>query len=260
MSVMDKIFGLVKPAAPNQTPAQTQLQQNQAAVQNNLQAPPNTNTAQSAQTASNGLIPEGSGEKPPESPVAKFETLWEPPKPVEGENKNNQQTRQQITAEQMLEAAGKVDFTKVLDQETLQKISAGGQDAVNAMVQALNKTAQNVFAQSTLVTQKLIERENAKTREEFNAQLPSLVKKQSLSARLVAENPAFAHPAVAPMITALQSQLQEKYPKATEAELQTLAKEYLTGVAGIVAPSQKQTDGKAKDAPDAVDWDQYLLN
>jgi hypothetical protein len=248
---MQKIFGAFSP--PSAPQSSTQQVQNQGAQTNNLQQPPSQGTKETQQTAPNGLIPDNTDA----SPVAKFNTLWEPPKPEVGNNL--QQKSDRMTAEQMMEAAQKVDFTKVLDQETLAKITAGGEGAVQALVDSLNKTAQNVFAQSTIVTQTLVDRASAKTRDELSAQIPSLVKRQNFSQQLLADNPAFAHPAVAPMITALQSQLQEKYPKATQAELKQLASEYLTGVAEIVTPKQKtNASNQSMDPSDAVDWEKYL--
>lgn len=244
MSLMERIFGN-KPApqqqgsAPTNNPAQN--------------PPPQQQPQQSAQTAPNGVVPAGS-EKAPEggSPTDKFADLWEPVK--QDESKKGQEP-EGLTPEKMLEAAGKVDFKRVLDQESLAKIKAGGDDAVQALAELLNKTAQTVYGQSTVVAHKLIEAEVNKARKEFAEQIPGLVKKQNMRESFLTENPAFKKPSVAPVVEAIQSQLAQKYPKATTAELNAMAKDYLQAAALDFSPAAPKDSTPAKGE---VDWDAYV--
>lgn len=245
MSFMDRIFGAAK-----------QPQQPQPGVTNNLQNNPAPTPPQSSpQTAPNGAVPAGS-QTPPEnkSPEDKFAKLWETPatdpnapKPDDSQN--------QLTPEKMLEAAGKVDFKRVLDQDSLKKIAAGGDEAMAALAELLNKTAQTVYGQSTVVAQKLIESQVSKAREEFTAQLPSLVKKQTMQESLLTENPAFKKPSVAPVVTAIQNQLAAKYPNATASELNAMAKDYLKAAAEDFNPTPKKEPTAAERG---TDWDKWV--
>jgi hypothetical protein len=263
MSLMDKIFGNVRAAT-----APTQLQQSQPQQQQQPTNNPNQNqsiqTQQSPNTAPNGVIPQD-GNKPPEgtaekkedqSPVAKFNDLWEPPKTEDGTPPSTG-----FDSQKWMEAAGKIDFTKVVSQEDLSKISAGGQDAVAAFANALNKTAQTVFGQATIVSQKMIDKRIEEAREEFSSQIPSLVRKQSMQDGLLGKNPAFANPAIRPLIEAVQAQIAERYPKATSGELEQMAQDYLAGAAQIISPpkqKQAQSDSKNRGAKDDEDWEAYL--
>lgn len=249
MSVMEKIFGVFK-AAPAPQAGQMPIQQS-----GNINSPPNTVPAQSAQTAPNGVVPEEK-EKPAESPVAKFNELWQPPKPDES---NPNPEISEFTPQKLMEAAGKVDFAKLVSQEDLQKISAGGPEAIAALMSALNKTSQTVFGQSAILSQKMMDKRIADARDEFAAQLPKLVRKQSSTEALMAKNAAFADPAVAPVVQAVQAQLAEKYPKATSAELQAMAEEYLLGVSGMINPGKKSESKEKPDTgSDGTDWEDYL--
>lgn len=244
MSVFDRIFG----AKPQQQPAATSITNN---LQNN---PPPPTPHSSDKTAPNGAVPP-EGNKPGEgSPEDKFAKLWETPAtdPNTDPSKSNEN---QLTPEKMLEAAGKVDFTRVLDQESLRKISAGGEEAVAALATLLNKTAQTVYGQSTVVAQKLIEQQVSKARDEFTAQLPTLVKKQTMQESLLTENPAFKKPSVAPVVTAIQNQLASKYPNATAAELNAMAKEYLKAAAEDFNPTPKKEPTAAERG---TDWDKWV--
>ena len=246
MSFMDKIFGARTQNVPVPQPG----------VTNNLQNNPAPTPPQSSpQTAPNGAVPAGAN-NPPEgqSPEDKFAKLWETPAtdPGSDPSKSNEN---QLTPEKMLEAAGKVDFKRVLDQDSLRKIAAGGDEAMTALAELLNKTAQTVYGQSTVVAQKLIETQVSKARDEFTAQLPSLVKKQNMQDSLLTENPAFKKPSVAPVVTAIQNQLAAKYPNATASELNAMAKDYLKAAAEDFNPTPKKEPTAAERG---VDWDSWV--
>ena len=112
MSIMQRIFGAA-PVAPDAT--------NQLAKAADIPA------QQSDQTAANGVIPA-------ESPLDKFSKVWEPT--VVDPNAPNQQSSA-VTPEQLMEAAGKVDFAKVLDPAALQAIAAGGEGAMQAFASSM---------------------------------------------------------------------------------------------------------------------------
>jgi hypothetical protein len=246
MSVFDRIFGAKTQNVPVPQPG----------ITNNLATnPPPVPPQSSGQTAPNGVVPAGSQNAPDnKSPEDKFEKLWEttppdPNKPPGDDSQNN------LTPEKMLEAAGKVDFKRVLDPESLRKISAGGDEAVAALADLLNKTAQTVYGQSTVVAQKLIETQVQKARDDFAAQLPGLVKKQNMQDTLLTENPAFKKPSVAPVVTAIQNQLAEKYPRATASELNQMAKDFLKQAAEDFNPTPKKEPTAAERG---VDWDSWV--
>jgi len=244
MSLMEKIFGTRTQNVPVPQPGVTNN------LQNNPAPPPPQN---SAQTAPNGTVPAGANEPPVKSPEDKFEKLWETTPTDPNAAKNDDQNT--LTPEKMLEAAGKIDFKRVLDQDSLRKIAAGGDEAVAAMAELLNKTAQTVYGQSTVVAQKLIETQVQKARDEFTAQLPGLVKKQNMQDSLLTENPAFKKPSVAPVVTAIQNQLATKFPNATASELNQMAKDYLKAAAEDFNPTPKKEPTAAERG---VDWDQWV--
>lgn len=245
MSVFERIFGAKTQNVPVPQPGITNnLQNNPAPVASHS----------SAQTAPNGAVPAGSQNAPEtKSPEDKFEKLWETT-PVDSATANAAANDDALTPEKMLEAAGKVDFKRVLDQDSLRKIAAGGDEAIAALSELLNKTAQTVYGQSTVVAQKLIESQVSKAREEFTAQLPGLVKKQTMQDSFMTDNPAFKKPSVAPVVTAIQNQLASKYPNATASELNAMAKDYLRAAAEDFNPAPKK---ELTAAEQGVDWDTW---
>jgi hypothetical protein len=245
-SVMHKIFGAPTPAPAPAQPAPT----------NNLQTnPPPQGTHSSQNVAPNGTIPANPDGTPQGSPDDKFAKLWEttPTDP----NKQTQEP-QGLTPEQMLQAAAKVDFAKVIDKETLAKITAGGEDAAVALLQALNKVSQQTYAQTVLVTDKLITAQVQKAQDDFASKVPDLVKRQRVQDDLIKDNPAFKDPAVSPVVGLIQNQLAEKFPQATADELRVMAIEYFQGAANKLSPPKKT--GKASEPKENQedDWEDWL--
>ncbi len=247
-SVMHKIFGAPAPQNPPAPPGPT----------NNLQTnQPPQQTQNGPGTAPNGVIPPGAGnegETTKGSPEDKFKDLWKN-EPVDPNKKEPEATG--LTPQQMLEAAAKVDFAKVLDKDTLAKITAGGEDATQALVQALNKVAQQTYAQTTLVADKLITAQVEKAKEDFASKIPDLVKRQRVADDLIKENPAFKDPAVAPVVGLIQNQLAEKFPQATADEIKQMAIEYFAGAAQKLVKTKASSTPSTKENTED-DWEDWL--
>lgn len=238
MSIMEKIFG----ARANQAPA---TQPN--ASNNPAQNPPIQSQA-TPQTAPNGVIPKQ--EEAP-SPLQKFEKVWEPT-PVDP---NAAKPGAPVDPQKIMEAAGKVDFTKVLSQEDLAKVQAGGADAIVALSNLLQKTAQTVYGQATYATTQIVEQAVAKAQEDFAAKVPGLVQSKSSKDLLLQSNKELTNPAVAPIVDMIQNQLVQKFPNASPTEIAEMAKEMMKGAAAVFNPAPAPDPAKA--APKGEDWSTY---
>jgi len=251
---MEKIFG------PRVTQTQAPQNPNSPGITNNLpNNPPPSGTQQTAQTAPNGVVPQGGSDpanpQEKQSPLEQHKDLWKTPEP----DKNaTPPTSPEDIRKQMLEAAGKVDFSKVLDQEMLTKIAAGGEGAVQALVGVLNKTAQTVYGQSTVVAQSLIDKALNAQEAKFQSELPNLVKRFSTSEGILNKNPALSNPVVAPIVEAIQSRLVEKYPKASSQEIQTMAEELMSNAAELFNPKAKNSGDAGSKGKKDEDWESYL--
>jgi hypothetical protein len=254
MSFFDKIFGGGQAAQQTAAPAP------QTPGNNPAQNPAPAAPASSAVTAPNGAIPADGNKPGDQSPPDKFSKLWDPAEP--DQNKQGDPTpSNQLTPEKMLEAASKVDFRKALNPELITKLQSGGAEAVEATLALMNQTAQQVYGQSVVVSQKLVERAVEQATERFAAQIPGLVKGQAARESLLSDNPAFKDPKVAPIVGAVQQQLQAKYPQASAAEISQMARDYFKEAAGVfssdpkaaaLAASQTAQTGAGNDSWD--DW------
>jgi len=232
-----------------------------------------TPAAPASGTGNPGNIPEGTGVAPagnptapatpaaaaPEttkSPLDAFEKIWEnDPNAASSSDKFSFN----VDPKKLQEAAGKTNFAGILNQETMAKIAAGGEDAVGAFQDSLNKVAQQVYAQSAFASTKMIEAAISKAQESFESRIPSLVKKYQVSDSIRTKNDALSHPAAAPIVSAMEHQLAQKYPDATASELTAMAEQFLDSFATAVnSTKQAATEETTKGSKADTDWSTFL--
>lgn len=255
MSLMQKLFGMapaqqaapatpVAPQAPVQ-PGNLPPQSNQPASANNPMAPAATVNA-TANTPNNGdqqQAPQG---------LDQFKEMWnlsDAEKP-----KQHESVFAGVTPEAIQQIAGKTDFSKVVTPDLIAKISAGGEDGTAAMLQALNDVARQSYASSAEAAMKLSEAAAKKERENLLADLPNLIRQQTVSNTLRSKNPIFEHPAAAPMLDMFSQQLQLKNPTATPEQIQAQAQEFLISFANAANPQKPQPQTAASKGSDFSDW------
>lgn len=252
MSIMD-MFSKITGSAP--APATTQS--NGPAPEGNI--PPsaaiNSATVSTPGTAPNGAIPVVTTDSM-KSPLDQFNTLWDTDpnaaKPAESMFAN-------LDSKKVMETAAKVDFTKVVSPEILQKINAGGEGAMQAMMEAMGKMSQMSFAQSTLATTKIVEQALKEQEAKFNSELPTHIKRQTVSNTLHDENPALSHPAAQPILEAIKTQMTVKYKNATASEISAMAKDYLASFASAISPVKvnEDTSNAGQGGTDFSNWDSF---
>lgn len=245
-----RIFGAKQ--APVQAPAPQPAPTNDPRRNN----PAATQTAQTPGTDANGVVPPGGADSPPgtASPLDKFNDLWQPI----ATDPNAPQQQQSIDPQKLMEAARKVDFSSSLNPEILAKVAGGGEDAVKALLESFNSFGQQVYGQSAVTTAKIVEQAVAAARDQFVSEIPDAIKRQGARTKMFDDNPAFKHPAIAPMIEAQVQQLSVKFPKASPAELTVMAKDHLQAMAALISPPKADASANGKTSKEDVDWDSYM--
>jgi hypothetical protein len=187
------------------------------------------------------------------SPLDQFTSLWEPvaTEGVDGTLPANMFAGADPT--KMLDAARKVDFSKSIPPAVMAKITAGGPDAAAAFAQAMNDVSQRAYAQSSFASTKIVEAALAKFQEGLDSRLPGQIKRHAVSDSIRESNPALQHPAAAPIMEAMQSQLAVKYPNATVTEIRDMASQYLGAFTSAASPKKA-----AAAVPASEDWDKFF--
>lgn len=243
MSIISALFGGInKPAqatAPNVAPQTPALPGN--IPQNNANPPSAGNpTVPAASVAA--TIDNSAATQEPQG-LDKFKDLFNIP--ADQMPQAPESAFAKVTPEAIQQVAGQTDFSKVVTPELMAKISAGGEEATAAMITAMNLVAQQGYAQSATASMKLIDTALAKQREQFQSELPNLIKSQTVTEQLRNSNPIFNHPAAAPMLDTLQKQIQLKNPTATAEQIRKQAEDYLINFASAANPNagQQQQQG-----------------
>jgi len=136
-------------------------------------------------------------------------------------------------------------------------MSQGGEAAMKAFAESMNKVAQSVYAQSAFATTKIVEQAVEKARGGFIAEIPQHIKRSQVNDNLRADNPIFSNPAVQPIISALEQQMTVKFPNATATEITAMAKQYVEALGTSFAPKPAET-AESKNKKQEQDWSSFL--
>jgi hypothetical protein len=227
MSILDTIFNSQPKQAPQQQQAPQDPQQQQ---QDPSQAMPNSAQQNNTIPNSNTTVP-NNGMENNQSPLAEYGDIWQTKS-----NENNSKDFA-INQEKLTEMASKMNFMGGVTPEQLAAVGNGGDEAVNAITEILNKVGQTSFARALEASSHLTNTALRTSNDSLQTELPKLVRNVSVSNNLRAENPMFNDPAVAPLLGAVEQQLANKYPDATAEEVTAHARKYLEQVAGVFNPN-----------------------
>lgn len=188
----------------------------------------------------------------PKSPLDAYQELWK----IDDKQAPAEEPLFNVDPAKLHEAAAQTDFTKVITPELRQKLAAGGEEAIAANLEVMNKIAQANFAHSALATTKIVEQVVDKLAAKHEAQIAAMLKQSKISDNLTQENPLLDNPAVAPLVKAMKDQFTAKYPNASPAEISTMTKDYFKQVATVFSPAQPTNS--AQEGTPAYDWSNFL--
>ena len=167
-----------------------------------------------------------------------------------------------IAPDKLQELAGKVDYAALVPVDIRQRIMAGGEDAINAMLEAQNLTSRAVYANSIQGTTKLVEMAAKDAEERITASLESKFKLMSLKDHFAVTNPALQDPMLKPIVDSCQAQVVKKFPNASSTEIAQMTEQYFNQVAGKLAPGMNKPapvlDASGRPAQADFDWAAYL--
>lgn len=251
MGIMD----MFRPQAPAQAaPAQQQAPAPTPGTPGNMPAAPVVSNMPGTGVTPNNSVANQPDNTTSQSPLDAFKDLFT----IDPATSNPANSIPTFNVDQakLREAAAKNDFSKVIPPELLEKIAAGGAEAQQAMMAAMNAMSQRVYADSAFATTQILEAALKKQAEAIESRLPGLIKNQNLSESLRTENPIFSHPAAAPMLDTLQKQVLQKFPNATVTEQKEMAQKWLLSFAEAASPVSKVTETAGK----GEDWSAFFDN
>jgi hypothetical protein len=170
-----------------------------------------------------------------------------------------------VDPNKVLEQARTVDFLKnSVTAEDMEKINAGGPEAMQAMLRVINRSNQTNYAYAAMLASQMAGKARQTASDQIQSMLPDLVRKLRTDEELQGANPALNHPAAKPLIQALIPQFAAKYPTASPAELHKQVVEYLTNFGKLFQTDEtaglkdKTKGGNGKQENSPQDWDLFL--
>jgi len=160
-----------------------------------------------------------------------------------------------VTTEGLQQLAQSIDITASIPAELKAAIAAGGQGALDAMVQLQNHTAQQMFAQNAAVTNALIEQAMKKMQDGADVAIDRRIKSLNVADTTFANNPALKDPLVAPIVASLQQRAIQKYPQASTTEINALVSAGLAKLGNVLNPAPVvATKTNGNEDQDWLNW------
>lgn len=218
-------------------------------------AVPSAATPASDGSQAAAIPPAGKGEA---SPLENYQKLWDKadtdPKPLDPVVRFN------ADPAKVMQAAQQIDITKAIDPALLARVNAGNDPA--ALVELINKSVQVGIAHSTQSTTGIVNEALKQQNDKYtNDIIPEILRRERIQNTTRADNPLFTNPAVAPIMSMVESQLMIKFPTASPAEISEKAKEYIGGLGSAVLESQGLVASAKPVATTAVggveDWSKW---
>jgi hypothetical protein len=211
------------------------------------------------ETPSIAVNPDGTPVSPalprePESPLAEFKGLWETA-PVDPNAPAPPAAYKAPTAEQIQAAVGKADFSKHFTPEQLASVTAGGEGSQEALIALLNTVGQQSLAQSTMVSSQLSQKAMEAAIAAEVAKMPGMLRSASVSDHMKTANPLFENPAVKPIVDQTRTQLELKYPNASNSEISKMTENFILAMGSEFAPKVTPVAAEGE-----TDWGEYFNN
>lgn len=225
-----------------------------------IQQPAQTANGQQSQAATPNVDPTKVTPDPTAqvSPLDSFATLWEPKKvDPEAPKEFDPSNIFQLNQESMQKALAQVDFAKGITEDQVAAITAGGPEAVKALGAILNSATRETMSAATMASAKMIESALTSASGAMDGKINNQVRQNQIASHLQEVNPIVNHPAAAPMIQAMQTQLAAQFPKASPAEIAQKVQDYM-GAFAAVATGKPQAEAEAAKAAAGTDWESYF--
>lgn len=276
-SVQNKMFDIFRSGGGNSAPQGSQVPNQQ---QPNPGAPnpgniPDPNNAGTRDPNANLNDPsqdpnKKTGDDVNKSPLAEFAGFWDSNPAKDGEpvqpdwnDHNSVVPKMKIDPKRLVESARRIDFSKAINPERVQKALKEGD--VGAFNEVMNGALQAAFANQAMTMSKMAEAMFTQFAEKlYTGALPHHFRKHTVNSQIDADLPILSDPAVAPMFESFKAQMQVKYPKASAQEISAMAKKMITNFADAVKgggkggkESQTSAGGKGGQNNEEMDWVEF---
>lgn len=165
-----------------------------------------------------------------DDPLLKFESLWQPNKDAEGKDIVDPEKPQgylpKLDNKKLNDLVNKVNFTDGITGEELEALKAGGENAVGAMINMVNRAGRKAFTLSLGASSRLAEQGLTTAQGRFLGEVPNHVRNQLTDSELSGSVGIMNNPAFTPVVESVKQQYLKKFPKAGPKELNSAVTQY----------------------------------
>lgn len=184
-------------------------------------------------------------------PMAELESLWQPNvdkdgKVIPDENEDLGTYMPNLDNKKLQVMVDKMNFTDGITKEEIDAIKAGGEEALGAFANMINRAGRSSFTRAFTASSKLAEQGITRAQERFMKGIPNQVRDMMVENGLndavgLTQNPMFK-----PLVSQVKTQFMKKFPKATPAEVNDGVKKYFDAMEAEFAKG-KQRNIKVDD-------------
>lgn len=149
------------------------------------------------------------------------------------------------------EVSSKMDFTKAIPPETMQKAMSGDAQAFLSVIQATTQQAYKAAIQhSTSLTDTFMNQ-----RAEYDQSRINSGVKEQLTTQAMSDAPNFDHPVIKQELNRVANQFAKANPDATPQEIAKASQKYISDLASALNPQAKPDPNLSSSG---MDWSKYL--
>jgi len=182
----------------------------------------------------------------PADPMAAFAGIWEALAKQQETAQKSPAGIPMLDAKQLAEALGKTRIAPQVTEAQSQAITTGGAEALQAVSELLNQTAQASTMQAILASQRMVAAASESTQNTIQSGLPAQLRDQLFQQQLSAKLPNLSNPAVAPMVEMVRAGLAANNPSLTPEALTEQAAQFFSefskGISGEVPAGAPAAD------------------
>lgn len=148
-----------------------------------------------------------------------------------------------LDKEAMQKAVSSMQFTD--NPVIAEKAQAALRGDAGALMEVLNAVSQNVYLQAAQLTATAGETAAKTAMDRALQELPNRVRSMSASETLAELNPAYAHPALKPLVDTARQRYESRFPEASPREIAQMVNTYMADAATQLQQANKQQDPTA---------------
>ena len=174
------------------------------------------------------------------------------------DNANNSSELQapsfKIDSKVLNDVSSKMDFTRGINQEVLNKATSGDASALMDIIKTVGQNAYKASLEhNTALTDTYLSQ-----RGEFDKKSLEKGVKSQLTSEALSNAPNYNHPVVKAELNRIASQFAAANPDSNPQEIAKAAQKYISDLQSALNPSDPNKNSDGSDKPEEMDWSKYL--